>query len=85
MSTQQHPLSWIPEILNEIFLQTDISTLLAMRRVCRQWCTIIKELAIYKEFRFLKKQCVFIRRLTVIYDAVEGVETPFLSPAELFH
>lgn len=85
MSTEQHPLSWIPEILNEIFLQTDISTLLSMRHVCRQWCTIIKELELYKEFRFLKDQCIFIRRLTVIYDAVEDVETPFLSSAELFH
>lgn len=83
MSTEQHPLSWIPEILNEIFLQTDISTLLTLQLVCRQWYTIIKELEIYKELRLWKEQYLFITRLRVIYDAVEDVETPFLSSAEL--
>lgn len=83
MSREQHPLSWIPEILLKIFLQTDTLTLLNSQRVCRQWQTIIKELGCVKETVFFETQERFIETLDSIYDRVENVETPFLDSASL--
>lgn len=83
MSTEQHPLSWIPEILNEIFQHTDLSTLLTSLCVCRQWHSIIKEVDCVKEYLFLQEQERCVKELQTIYDVVHHLKFPFLEPASL--